>query len=209
MPHADAREPTAVPTPDMLLSAYAQGVFPMADSDTGIISWYSADPRGIIPLEPGAFHVPRRLAKTLRRPVSRGGFDVVIDGDFAATMRACAAARAGHTWISEPLVEAYAALHRLGYAHSVETRLEGRLVGGLYGVALGAAFFGESMFHEVTDASKAALAALVARLRERGFELLDAQALTPHLAQFGCVEIPRREYLSRLARALKRDCRFT
>ena len=124
-------------------------------------------------------------------------------------MRACAERRGEDgTWISEEIIELYVTLHRLGLAHSVEAWLGGQLAGGLYGVHLGGAFFGESMFHRVTDASKVALAALVDRMTRRGFELLDVQWVTPHLAQFGAVAIPRREYLSRLARALARECEF-
>jgi leucyl/phenylalanyl-tRNA--protein transferase len=190
---------------DLLLAAYASGWFPMAD-DAGHISWYSPDPRGIIPLE--TFHVPARLQRVVRG----GTFRIAIDTAFGAVIRACAAAErdpddAG-TWISEEIIDSYEALHDLGYAHSVEAWQGDRLVGGLYGVALGGAFFGESMFHRVTDASKAALVALVGRLRERGFTLLDSQWITPHLAQFGAVEIPRTDYLQRLERSLKVDAKF-
>lgn len=180
---------------NLLLAAYASGWFPMA-GDGGVISWYSPDPRGIIPLD--TFHVPARLRRTLRSSRLR----VEVDRAFEAVMRACAEAeRSGEetgTWISDELVESYCALHELGHAHSVEVRDGTRLVGGLYGVALGGAFFGESMFHHVTDASKLALVALVERLRTRGFTLLDTQWITPHLEQFGAMEIPRGEYLRRL-----------
>src|SRR5687767_10123708 len=155
--------------PTTILSAYAQGAFPMADED-GRIRWYTADPRGVIPLDDG-FHVPGTLRQTLRQQ----RFEIRVDHDFEATMRACMAARPGNTWINEELIAAYARLHRLGYAHSVEAWREGRLAGGLYGISLGAAFFGESMFHRERDASKVALVALVGRLVERGYELLDAQ----------------------------------
>jgi leucyl/phenylalanyl-tRNA--protein transferase len=131
-----------------------------------------------------------------------------VDGDFEAVMRACAEARGEGTWISDELLESYVALHRRGLAHSVETWLDGRLVGGLYGVHLGGAFFGESMFHRVTDASKVALAMLVERLRARNFALLDTQWVTPHLAQFGAIEISRDDYLRRLRDAVGRPCRF-
>ena len=183
--------------PESLLSAYAQGAFPMADRD-GKIRWYTADPRGVIPLD-DRFHVPG----TLRQLVRQGKFDVRINHDFEATMRACMEVRAGEgTWISEPLIKAYVRLHDLGFAHSVECWRGDALAGGLYGVSLGAAFFGESMFHRARDASKVALVHLVERLRERGFELLDTQATTSHLERFGCVEIPAREYLVRLRKAL-------
>ena len=184
---------------DLLLAAYASGWFPMAD-DEGTISWYSPDPRGIIPLD--TFHVPARLQRTLRR----SPFQIATNLAFAEVMRACAEADRddddGGTWISEEIVDSYCELHALGYAHSVEVRDSGRLVGGLYGVALGGAFFGESMFHTVTDASKIALVALVERLRARGFTLLDTQWVTPHLQQFGAVEIPRPQYLKRLEASL-------
>lgn len=166
------------------------------------IGWFSPDPRGVLPLK--AMHVSSRLARVVRS----GRFEVAIDRDFEGVMRACAADREEGTWISEDIIESYVALHRAGMAHSVETWREGRLVGGLYGVHLGGAFFGESMFHVETDASKVALVALVTRLRERGFSLLDIQWVTPHLATFGAIEIPRTEYLQRLARALVQPCTF-
>jgi leucyl/phenylalanyl-tRNA---protein transferase len=193
-----------LPSP-LLVSAYASGWFPMA-VDTGEIRWYSPDPRGILPLD--AFHVPRRLARAIRS----GAFEVDIDRDFADVIRACAArGRHGHdsaTWINDEILESYAALHAEGLAHSVEVRKDGMLAGGLYGVALRGAFFGESMFHTVTDASKVALAVLVDRLVTRGFELLDIQWVTPHLSQFGAIEIPRSDYLRRLDRAMRRSCEF-
>ena len=187
--------------PALLLRAYREGLFPMALED-GEIGWFSPDPRGIIPLE--TFHIPSRLARKLRATP----FEVRIDHDFGAVMRACAADRNDGTWISEEILESYATLHRLGLAHSVEIWLDGDLVGGLYGVHLSGAFFGESMFHRVTDASKAALVALVDRMQRRGFALLDIQWVTRHLEQFGAVEIPRKEYLKRLKAALARPCRF-
>jgi leucyl/phenylalanyl-tRNA---protein transferase len=190
--------------PETLLSAYAQGVFPMADRD-GEVRFYTADPRGIIPLHPPeAFHVPR----TLRQIVRQGRFEVRVDHDFEATMRACMEAREGGTWISDELIEAYTRLHALGFAHSVESWQGDELVGGLYGVSLGGAFFGESMFHRVTDASKAALVQLVERLRDRGYELLDTQATTPHLRRFGCIDVPASKYLRLLERAMERECSF-
>jgi leucyl/phenylalanyl-tRNA--protein transferase len=187
--------------PGTLLTAYSQGIFPMADAD-GSIRWYSADPRGIFPLD--AFHVPG----TLRQLIKQGRFEIRVNHDFEATMRGCMQQRAGETWISEKLIRAYTQLHELGFAHSVEAWRNGTLAGGLYGVSLGGAFFGESMFHRERDASKVALVHLVERLREREFELLDTQASTPHLARFGCVEIPAGEYLDRLRKAITRRCQF-
>jgi leucyl/phenylalanyl-tRNA--protein transferase len=185
----------------LLVHAYRQGVFPMAMEDDEI-GWFSPDPRGVLPLD--AVHVPARLARVIRSH----RFEVGIDRDFEGVMRACAADRDEGTWISEEIIESYVALHRQGIAHSVEAWRAGRLAGGLYGVHLGGAFFGESMFHHETDASKVALVALVERLRDRGCSLLDIQWVTPHLARFGAVEIPRGEYLSRLARALTQTCTF-
>ena len=189
----------------LLVSAYSSGWFPMAVDD-GEIRWYSPDPRGVMPLE--TFHVPSRLARVIRSHK----FTVHIDRDFEAVIRACAETdRHDHdpgTWINAEILESYVELHRLGIAHSVEAWQQDRLVGGLYGVALGGAFFGESMFHHVTDASKVALASLVDRLRAREFRLLDIQWVTPHLEQFGAVEISRRRYLERLADALSVEAEF-
>lgn len=187
--------------PALLVRAYRQGIFPMAMEDDEI-GWFSPDPRGILPLD--AVHVPSRLARVIR---SRR-FEVVIDRDFEGVMRACAADREDGTWISEDIITSYVALHQEGMAHSVEVWRQDRLVGGLYGVHLGGAFFGESMFHVETDASKVALAALVTRLRDRGFSLLDIQWVTPHLAMFGAIEVPRADYLVSLARALVQPCTF-
>ena len=187
--------------PNTLLAAYAQGAFPMADRD-GLIRWYTADPRGIFPLE--QFHVPRTLLQVVRQ----GRFDVRVNSDFEATMRGCMERREDGTWISEELIAAYVRLHQLGFAHSVECWRAGELAGGLYGVSLGAAFFGESMFHRQRDASKVALVHLVDRLRERGYELLDTQASTPHLRQFGCVDVPAGQYVRLLRKALRRRCEF-
>jgi len=170
--------------------------------ECGDIGWFSPDPRGILPLD--TFHVPSRLARVIRQ----GQFDVTVDRAFEAVMRACAERPDEGTWISDEILQSYVAIHRLGLAHSVEVRLDGALVGGLYGVHLGGAFFGESMFHRVTDASKVALAGLVDRLRSAGFRLLDVQWVTPHLARFGAIELPRSDYLARLKAAVDRDCRF-
>lgn len=184
---------------DLLVSAYATGWFPMAVDD-GEIRWYSPDPRGIIPLD--SFHVSKRLARVLRS----GAFRVEIDRDFPAVIRACADGERDKddpgTWISDDIIESYCALHDSGLAHSVEAWHGDELAGGLYGVSMGGAFFGESMFHRKTDASKVALAALVAHMRDRGFRLLDIQWVTDHLEQFGATEIPRRSYLRRLEEAL-------
>jgi leucyl/phenylalanyl-tRNA--protein transferase len=185
---------------ELLLEAYEHGIFPMA-MESGDIAWFSPSPRAIIPLE--NFHLPHGLKRTLRK----NPFELRVDSAFEAVMRACAARE--QTWINEEIIESYCALHRAGFAHSVEAWRDGELAGGLYGVALRGAFFGESMFHTVTDASKVALHALVERLRERGFLLLDTQWLTPHLVTFGAVEIPRREYLRQLARSMeKSECKF-
>jgi leucyl/phenylalanyl-tRNA--protein transferase len=184
---------------ELLVSAYSSGWFPMA-LDGGEIRWYSPDPRGIISLE--QFRVPSRLARVVRA----GRFQVEVNRSFDDVVRACAETDRKDddpgTWIDEEILASYVELHRLGLAHSVETWEDGQLVGGLYGVALGGAFFGESMFHRATDASKVALAALVERLRAHDFRLLDIQWVTPHLEQFGAVEIRRSEYLKRLADAL-------
>ena len=185
--------------PDLLLNAYAQGIFPMGMPE-GDIAWFSPDPRGVLPLE--SFHLPHGLARSLKK----NRFEVRYDTAFEAVMRACAERE--ETWIDEEIVRSYVKLHRLGFAHSVETWREGVLAGGLYGVALGGAFFGESMFHRETDASKIALCALVERLRERQFTLLDLQWVTPHLATFGAIEIPRRAYLKKLRSALVLPCEF-
>jgi len=184
-----------IPT-DALLSAYASGWFPMAVSP-GEVRWYSPDPRGVIPLD--GFHVPGRLARSLRAH----GFEVRIDTSFRAVIESCAQRPdPDGNWIDAEIIESYCALHGEGHAHSVETWKDGALVGGLYGVSLGGAFFGESMFHRVTDASKAALIALVERLRANHFTLLDTQWVTEHLMQFGAIEIPRHRYLRLLDNAL-------
>jgi leucyl/phenylalanyl-tRNA--protein transferase len=188
-----------IPIPQ-LLEAYATGFFPM--SDGGRIRWYSPNPRGILLLD--RFHVPHRLARLIRQ----GRFEVRVDSAFRRVIEACAADREEGTWISPEIVESYCALHAAGRAHSVEVWRDGELAGGLYGVHLGGAFFGESMFHRVRDASKVALVALVDRLRARGFTLLDTQWTTPHLEQFGAVEISRREYLRRLRTALRIQASF-
>ncbi|MBV9825701.1 MAG: leucyl/phenylalanyl-tRNA--protein transferase [Alphaproteobacteria bacterium] len=191
----------AIPlTAQILLQAYASGIFPMADSaDDSELFWVDPRRRGIMPLD--AFHVPRRLARVIRR----GVFEVRCDTAFEATMRGCAEASEMRpsTWINEEIVRLYTELFERGAAHSVECWCGGELAGGLYGVALGAAFFGESMFSRVTDASKVALVHLAARLRLGGYRLLDTQFLTPHLMQFGGIEISRARYHRLLAEALR------
>jgi leucyl/phenylalanyl-tRNA--protein transferase len=187
-------------TLDLLEKAYRGGIFPMAAPEHGIITWHRPDPRAIIPLD--AFHLPRRLGRTMRS----ARFSVTFDRAFAAVMQGCAENRP--VWISADFRRLYGELHRQGKAHSVEVWHKDRLAGGLYGVHLGGAFFAESKFHRERDASKVAVAALVARLRERGFGLLEVQYLTEHLAQFGTVEVSDAEYVVRLKRALALDCRF-
>jgi len=187
--------------PETLLMAYSQGAFPMTDRD-GSTRWYTADPRGILPLE--KFHMPR----TLKQAVRSERFEIRVNSAFEKTMRACMRTRPEGSWISEPLIAVYGKLHELGFAHSVEAWHEDELVGGLYGVSLGAAFFGESMFHSQRDASKVALVHLVQRLRDREFELLDTQAATEHLRRFGCIEVPAEDYLRRLKSALAKRRTF-
>lgn len=186
-------------TAPLLIRAYAAGIFPMAESaDSPHVDWYEPEERGVLPLED--FHVPRRLARTVRG----GAFSVAFDQDFSGVMQACAAPAPGRevTWINQAILDGYLDLFRAGFAHSVECRRDGRLVGGLYGVALGGAFFGESMFSVERDASKVALVHLAARLRAAGYVLLDTQFVTPHLRRFGAYELKRREYRKRLDAAL-------
>jgi leucyl/phenylalanyl-tRNA--protein transferase len=192
-------------TPAILLRAYAEGIFPMAErrGDTDLF-WVSPEMRGIIPLD--AFHIPKRLARTVRSD----RFKVTADMAFADVMRACAepADDRPESWINDEILRLYTALHAAGHAHSIECWRNGKLVGGLYGVKLGGAFFGESMFTRERDASKVALVHLVARLRRGGFSLLDTQFLTAHLARFGTIEIPRAQYHDLLARAISHDAEF-
>ncbi|MGC8475678.1 MAG: leucyl/phenylalanyl-tRNA--protein transferase [Acetobacteraceae bacterium] len=192
-------------TPELMLRAYRHGLFPMAEArHSDRLYWLDPERRGIIPLD--GFHVPRRLLRT----VLSGRFAVSADTDFPATIAGCAAAAPGRedTWINPQIETLFTTLHRMGVAHSVECRADGVLVGGLYGVALGGAFFGESMFSCARDASKVALVHLVARLRLGGFRLLDTQFVTDHLARFGAVEIARADYKSRLAAALEVPARW-
>lgn len=192
-------------TPDMLLRAYAYGIFPMAEGRSDpAVHWIEPERRGIIPID--RCHVPRRLRRTVRKAV----YDVRCDSDFAAVIRGCADSVPGRqdTWINRSIENLHTRLHEIGFAHSVEAWQDGELVGGLYGIALGGAFFGESMFSRARDASKVALVHLIARLRHGNFRLLDAQFVTEHLAQFGAIEIQRDEYRERLAAALGVPAQF-
>ena len=187
-------------TPDLMLRAYRAGLFPMAETRRGErLYWLDPERRGMLPLD--GFHLPRRLLRTLLS----GDFAVTADADFPAVIAGCAAMAPGRedTWINHDIERLFTELHRLGHAHSLETWCDGRLVGGLYGVALGGVFFGESMFSRTRDASKAALVHLVARLRLGGFRLLDTQFVTTHLSQFGAVEVRRDDYKAMLAAALE------
>jgi leucyl/phenylalanyl-tRNA--protein transferase len=187
-------------TPEILIKAYQAGIFPMAESaDDPELFWVDPERRGILPLD--GFHFSRRL----RRVVRQDRFDVRVDSDFAGTLAACAEAtdKRPNTWINAEIVRLYTALHARDAAHSVECWQQGALVGGLYGVSIGGAFFGESMFSRVADASKVALVHLVALMRLGGYHLLDLQFVTPHLAQFGAIELPRAQYHRLLAEALR------
>jgi leucyl/phenylalanyl-tRNA--protein transferase len=192
-------------TPDWLLDAYSQGIFPWPFSeDDAILAWWSPDPRAVIELD--ALHIPRRLKRTLRSD----RFSVTCDSDFSGVIRGCATAqhRSGNTWLGPPMIRAYERMHQLGHAHSVEVRHEGRLVGGTYGLAIGGLFAAESMFYAMSDASKVALVHLVSHLRARGYALLDIQQLTPHTSRFGAHTISRDDYLARLAVALRAAATF-
>lgn len=192
-------------TPDILLRAYAVGLFPMAESrGDRELFWVDPEWRGIIPLD--AFHLPRRLRRTLRH----NPFTVSADRAFERVIRACAepSAQRRDSWINDEIIALYTALHAMGRAHSVECWQGETLAGGLYGVSLCGVFFGESMFTRVTDASKVALAHLVARLRLGGYRLLDAQFLTHHLKRFGAIEVSRAQYRAMLAEALDTQARF-
>ncbi len=193
-------------TPKILLQAYASGYFPMADTaQSTALYWYDPELRGQLPI--ADFHVSRRLRKTVRRK----RFDITFDRDFSGVIRGCAEPAKGRwqTWINAGIIELFEQLHEQGYAHSVEAWLDGELVGGVYGLALGGAFFAESMFSRRTDASKVALVHLVARLWKQGYTLLDTQFLNDHLLQFGAYEITRADYKDKLAEALEKDCQFS
>ncbi|MGQ0485380.1 MAG: leucyl/phenylalanyl-tRNA--protein transferase [Hyphomicrobiales bacterium] len=192
-------------TPQILLRAYAAGIFPMAESaEDNALYWIEPEERGVIPLD--GLHV----SHSLRRRVRQQHFEIGIDSDFAAVIEACAARTAARqtTWINSRIRSLYTQLHRMGCCHSVECRRDGRLVGGLYGVRIGAAFFGESMFSRETDASKVALVHLVARLRAGGFMLLDAQFVNPHLTRLGAVAVAKGDYHRLLEPALEADADF-
>lgn len=191
--------------PDLLLKAYASGVFPMAESATDPeVFWVRPETRGVIPLD--AFHVPKSLRKTIRQQ----RYDVRFDTDFAGVIDGCAEERAERetTWINAPIREAYIRLFEIGHCHSVEAWHEGLLVGGLYGVSLGGVFFGESMFSRETNSSKVCLVHLVERLNERGFGLLDTQFTTEHLKRFGAIDVPRGKYEKMLEKALQAEALF-
>ena len=195
-------------TPEILLSAYCQGLFPMADDRDGEIDWYSPDPRAIQPFvadDPlGQFKVRRSLAKRVRN----AGFEVRVNRAFAEVIHACATAPRGEgngTWISPEIEQLYCDLHRHGFAHSVEAWRGDQLVGGLYGVAIGAAFFGESMFSREPDASQVCYVRLIDLLRQQGFELLDVQFVNPHLQQFGVITLPADQYMVLLDKAISRE----
>jgi len=186
-------------TPSTIVTAYRHGVFPWPQAAAEKL-WFSPDPRAVIPLD--GLHISRRLGRTLRM----NRFTATVDADFESVMRACASGRPEGTWITSSLIEGYVALHRLGWAHSVEVWTQaGDLAGGLYGVGVGAMFGAESMFHRVRDASKVALVALTQHLIAIGMELLDVQVVTEHTASMGVIEIPRREYMERLTRAIRTD----
>jgi leucyl/phenylalanyl-tRNA--protein transferase len=197
--------PSFLLTPEILLKAYQAGIFPMGESaDDPELFWVDPERRGILPLE--GFHISRRLRRVMRQ----NRFELRVDRDFPATLAGCAMAteKRPNTWINTEIVRLYTALFERGAVHSVESWQDGVLAGGLYGMSIGGAFFGESMFSRVTDASKVALAYLVALLRQGGFRLLDMQFLTAHLAQFGAIEVPRAQYQRLLAEALRYRCVF-
>jgi leucyl/phenylalanyl-tRNA--protein transferase len=199
------RRATPQITPGMLLRAYAIGIFPMAESrDDPDLYWIDPEQRGVLPLD--SFHLPQSLWKTLRR----GHFEVTCDRAFTAVVEQCASPAPGRrqTWINDTIFDLCRQLFVLGHAHSIETWADGRLVGGLYGISLGGAFFGESMFSRETDASKVALVHLVARLKAGGYGLLDTQFVTQHLARFGALEIPRDDYRQKLNAAIALPARF-
>jgi leucyl/phenylalanyl-tRNA--protein transferase len=193
--------PVPLLTPETLIGAYMAGFFPMAESPNGPISWHSPDPRCVIPLS--GFHVPR----SLRQKSDRSVFSITVDEAFPDVIASCA--DRPETWISDEIVVAYTRLHRLGYSHSIEAWFQGVLVGGLYGVAIRGAFFGESMFTKMSDASKVCLVFLVRHLIDRKFALLDSQIMNEHIRQFGAVEVSRAEYLRMLTRALEKDTTFS
>ncbi len=189
---------------DDLIYGYINGIFPMADAD-GTLYWYAPDPRAVIPID------TYKPARSLRPVLNQKRFDVRINDNFEQVMRYCSTPRSDDdsTWISDEIIDAYTELHRMGLAHSVETYIDNRLVGGLYGVSLGAAFFGESMFYHVSDASKVAFHHLIMILRQQQFQLLDTQFINDNVRRFGAIEIPKADYLRRLKSALRHKARFT
>jgi leucyl/phenylalanyl-tRNA---protein transferase len=191
-------------TPDDLIYGYINGIFPMADSD-GTLYWYSPDPRAIIPID--TYKPP----KSLRPIINKQIFTIRINHNFEGVMRGCAVTRrdSEDTWISEEIIEAYTGLNKMGFAHSVEAYLNDTLVGGLYGVSIGSAFFGESMFYTEPNASKVAFHHLIQVLRERGFQLLDTQFINDNVRRFGAIEIPKFQYLNMLKKATSKKARFT
>ncbi|AFK03163.1 Leucyl/phenylalanyl-tRNA--protein transferase [Emticicia oligotrophica DSM 17448] len=191
-------------SPDDLIYGYINGIFPMADTD-GTLYWYSPDPRAIIPLD------TYKPAKSLRPILNKNYFEIRFNHDFEGVMRGCADARSDsdETWISDEIIEAYSGLNAMGLAHSVEAYLDNELVGGLYGVAIGAVFFGESMFYRVPNASKVAFHYLIETLRQQGFELLDTQFINDNVKRFGAIEIPKAKYLNLLRNAVTKKARFT
>jgi len=198
--------PPPVTTPERVIAGYQQGFFPMARGLSGHIEWFMAEPRTIIPLDDRF-----RVRRSLRRTLCKNSFQIRINTDFGAVIRACARhyqVDPEEVWLSEEMISLYVELHRRGFAHSVEVWNESVLIGGLYGVALKAAFFGESMFSRVDSASQIALVALVERLREREYRLLDAQMRTPHIGYFGAIDLEHEEYLAMLAKAMQDDCKF-
>ena len=190
-------------TPDDLLYGYINGIFPMADADNSLY-WYCPDPRAIIPLD------TYKPSKSLRPVLNNTVFEIKVDQAFEQVMRECAAGRADGegTWISEEIIKAYTELHNLGFAHSIEAYYAGELAGGLYGVSIGGAFFGESMFYKVSNASKVAFHYLISILKITGFELLDTQFINDNVRRFGAVEIPKSDYMNRLREAVSKKVRF-
>jgi leucyl/phenylalanyl-tRNA--protein transferase len=190
-------------TIEMLIEAYSSGFFPMAD-ESGEVMWHHPDPRAIIPLE--NYHV----SKSLKPMLNKKYFDIKINGDFEQVIRYCAAPRKGddYTWITEEIIQVYVELHRKGLAHSVEAYREGRLVGGLYGVCMGGAFFGESMFTLESNSSKVAFHYLIQLLKSNGFTLLDSQYINDNVKRYGAIEIPRSEYMGKLHQALLKNSEF-
>ena len=187
-------------SPERLLFAYSLGIFPWYSEDEPIL-WWSPDPRMVL------FPDNLKISRSLKKVLKNKGFTVKFDTNFEEVIKSCAyVPRPGQdgTWLNADMIDAYIELHKLGYAHSVETYLDGKLVGGLYGIALGGTFFGESMFHKVSDASKVAFVHLVRKLKELDFDMIDCQQSTPHMARFGAVEIPRKEFLEKLSKSLKK-----